>query len=1299
MKILRQFSFNRLFVKRLCYGVLVVFVAMVAWLTLLRGSVYWLNTHPEKVQVFATQFLKQPLQFQSLKASSRGFSIHIMLRNLVIMNDEKTRTWISVHRLLFGINPIKNLMRLSPWPQKIRVSGLQIQLERNAKDQWLLNGELISSSGQTPHFDSLRSFLTVLYRIQSFEIKKMELSIKDVDWPEMHLHNIEGRWQNRYRYHKFSGRVASLESQPHAKLKWEGEWYGHPGLEKEWRGDLKIHVQSVNWQSWLEKFVLGNFKFQKGQGDLLLNLRWEDSRLKQIDSDADLHGVQLKEFGMDGPLILDYLRGQFSWSAYDRGWQVRAKSFEGKLANMEEALTMPWRLSMHQSEKAGTDNYHLTVDFLSLKQLSRLLKLSNRLSDVQEQQLTKMNPRGDLRQLIVRWVQPTDYTDPEKSMPTDFNWEVMTQFSKVHSRPFQHYPGVENLAGSLRFNAHSGRLVLKAAKTVLDIPTLFRAPWALEKLATQMQWRKRSDHWDLDVSEWVLNTRTIEFKGRSQLSIPFQGQKGSPVLDLEGYFQGRRIQGISEFLPAKVMNPKLVQWLDRAIVQAERASGRVIFKGAFADFPFDKDQGLFTVNASVKNGTLDYWKDWPKLEEVSASLLFRDRSMQVDVEKAKILGAEVERARAYIPRMSQDVTDWLYIKGAVKGDARQGLYFVRTAPVLKERLGKALTPVEMEGSMGLDLNLNIPISRAEVPITLSGKVILPEAVLRIPNWKTQFDKLSGSFSFTQDDVASDGMTARWLDQPVKISIGTRGKSASDRVTEIRMDSEWVLEALQKSYAADFSKYATGKTPVQATFDIPHAVGKPVQLHLVSDLDGVALKLPQPFGKAINQRQTLKATVTPVNGNQIQIQAQLPPKGSVALNLQRAAANSPWKIQRGNLRLGQGQADLPKNAGLILTGTLPELPKDMSLTQNGKKPTQPFDPMTLFSAFDLTIGRLDMGGQILTNARVQLQSEGNTWRVNVTHPNVSGSIVLSKSGGRQPIVAQFSRLYLSPGTSTREALAPQKVPALRASVADFRYDNKPYGQVNVTLTPQSGGVRIQQLQANSGFFNLNAQGSWTGSSAQSAQTRLSGRILIPRLSRALSSWGMPAVVDSQRTDVNFNLSWAGSPQSFSLARATGSADLSIRQGVIMQLDPGTEAKIGIGKLLSILSLQTLPRYLTLDFSNLTQKGFTFDSLKGRLELSRGNAYTRDTRVRGSIANIDLQGRIGLAQKDYDVLLTISPRVTATIPIVATIAGGPVVGAAAWVVEQVLGDKVSRITSYTYRLQGPWVAPRIQESIKR
>ena len=92
---------------------------------------------------------------------------------------------------------------------------------------------------------------------------------------------------------------------------------------------------------------------------------------------------------------------------------------------------------------------------------------------------------------------------------------------------------------------------------------------------------------------------------------------------------------------------------------------------------------------------------------------------------------------------------------------------------------------------------------------------------------------------------------------------------------------------------------------------------------------------------------------------------------------------------------------------------------------------------------------------------------------------------------------------------------------------------------------------------------------------------------------------------------------------------GHVQVALDKGQIAGLKPGA------GRVRRALpAWPQLPRRLALDFSDLTDKGFAFDTVRGDFDLRDGSAYTDNVLVKGPAAEIGLIGRVGLKNKDYD-----------------------------------------------------------------
>jgi uncharacterized protein YhdP len=146
-------------------------------------------------------------------------------------------------------------------------------------------------------------------------------------------------------------------------------------------------------------------------------------------------------------------------------------------------------------------------------------------------------------------------------------------------------------------------------------------------------------------------------------------------------------------------------------------------------------------------------------------------------------------------------------------------------------------------------------------------------------------------------------------------------------------------------------------------------------------------------------------------------------------------------------------------------------------------------------------------------------------------------------------------------------------------------------------------------------------------------------------------------------------------------------VALDKGQIVGLKPGA------GRVLGLASLAELPRRLALDFSDLTDKGFAFDTAHGDFDLHDGSAYTDNVLVKGPAAEIGLIGRVGLKNHDYDQTAVVTGNVSSTLPL-AAFAAGPVVGGAVFLFTQVFKQPLKGLVRGYYRITGSWDNPTVE-----
>jgi uncharacterized protein YhdP len=155
-----------------------------------------------------------------------------------------------------------------------------------------------------------------------------------------------------------------------------------------------------------------------------------------------------------------------------------------------------------------------------------------------------------------------------------------------------------------------------------------------------------------------------------------------------------------------------------------------------------------------------------------------------------------------------------------------------------------------------------------------------------------------------------------------------------------------------------------------------------------------------------------------------------------------------------------------------------------------------------------------------------------------------------------------------------------------------------------------------------------------------------------------------------------------------ARLAGRVKLSVEKGQLMTVDPGA------GRVLGLLSVAALPRRLTLDFRDLTDKGFAFDTIKGDFEFRDGNAYTSNLVLKGPAAEIGIVGRTGFKARDYDQTAKVTGHFGGPLAAAGALAAGPAVGAALLLFSTVFKEPLSGIARGYYRITGTWEQPKVE-----
>ncbi|WP_462330517.1 YhdP family protein [Thiohalocapsa halophila] len=884
-------------------------------------------------------------------------------------------------------------------------------------------------------------------------------------------------------------------------------------------------------------------------------------------------------------------------------------------------------------------------------------------------------------------------------------------------------PAVDGL--ELRFSAapDRGAVDLSARDGYLDLRPHLIAPLTLSRLAGRIAWHRTADGVRIRANALAADTPDVATLSRLDLLMP---PDTAPRIDLHTHVRGGDADAVSRYLPASKMDDRLEAWLDRAIVAGELVSGDLLLRGPLADFPFDAHNGSFQLVLRVRDGVLDYQpprparpgpgmsaaepaeqqaargrSDWPRLEDMDVTLYFDRRRLDIELAGARILSTRVTGGSARMPNLWQP--EHLRIEAEGTGPLTDGLKVLAETP-LAEKLGGIAEALAAEGRGRLRLELDVPLRRG-LEFGYAGRLgLLEDAAVALRASELRFADLAGSLRFDRSGLHAEDIAARLGAQPLRVDIETHGPEAGENAgrTDIVARGNTPAARLAELLPSPWWGLLQGSADWQLRASLDNAdaaAGKPpLDLALQSDLRGMALDLPLPFGKAADSTRALRIDTRLVPEQPPTITARL---GDIGARLALAAGPNGPALERAALDLSQLPEALPETAGIELRGRLGDVAlgdwlqwgaEHASLLQaaEGRASAPRLLPARL-SAQSLRLGVLRF-----ENVRAGLTpaTEGG-WRIGLEADGNSASVRLP-GGDDAPVVVRLDTLDLAPLLAAQQAEQgpaaagpdPRRVPPLSLQVEALRRGQDALGRLRLELARTPTGVEATDLSLRGPLVTASGSGQWTRDATGYIETAVAVDLRSPDLGELLRHAGYYSALADAPARAELALSWPGGPGGFRLPQARGSLRLDVDGGRLLDMEPG------VGRMLGVLNLSALGRRLSLDFSDVLDAGFSFDRIQGDLVIGSGTARIGQLDILSATADIRVRGSMDLVAQTFDQRVRVTPEIGSGVAIAGAVAGGPLVGAAVLLADSVSGNAVSQLASYEYQVTGPWSEPEVR-----
>lgn len=1269
-----------------CYFIVAIVVISVRYVVLPQVA-----NERERIEDFLSAQVGLPVKISSVKAEWAGLHPSLELLSLRVM-DQSKRQALELPRV-DAVLGWSSLWRMRPILSRLEIHKPQLEIRREADGSIYVAGIRVkggagNASGEENGFSDF-----ILHQGQIL-IRDAKVSWTDAKRgaPTLSLDKLNLRLDNKYDRHRFAI-LASPPSQWSDPLDIRGDLRGEKlSAPESWRGTVYLEVANADLAAW-KRWVDYPVALDHGRASLRSWLNVEGPKVFGVTADVALANISA-QLGDDLPAFnVNTLSGR-----------IRASMRDGDLTVEGERLTMltgeggrveptSFFLRSHAARGKQPASVELGTGRLDLGLVAKTAARLPLPASIKEP-LQQLQPRGRLDNLKLSW----------KSIPdAPQQFRIDAKFAQVGVDAGEKFPGMQGLSGQITGDDREGTFRLNVRNGVFAYPDVMFEDIRLDQAAIEGGWKhERVQGQEAESLNVYLN--------KLQLSNPdlrgeFAGfwrsaSDGPGYLDLHGTAQHVRVNSAIHYLP-RITPQDTVNWLTQGLRGGQLDNVVLQTAGNLQDFPYRKGGGIFKVGGQMVDAEVMFADGWLGMTNLRGSLLFEGARMLIVASSGRYQGVTASNVRVEIPDMVEHEKQILLVDGKAKGPTTDFLHYVNNSHIA-HLAGNFTRGITARGSGELGLHLEVPLYNAN-DTKVRGEYRILSNQVKLISVLPEFYDTNGTLTFTEKGLGLRGAEASFAGRHVSAS----GTTDADGTLRFEAEGAVSSEGLRQIARLPVWDYVRGESMAHATIKVK---AKSVDVNVSSDLAGMTSSFPAPMQKPAEQAWPLVFNWHSDGMDDGSSTERWQVQVNKRMNLVwEDRCTTRCSFARGLFAYGT-QVDLPAR-GWRLAGDFAHLDVEpwrpvVSHLAAGDG-ASPDGGQSSLAGLAFKADELDVGGHRFHNVTARAVRQDGNWTLQTEGPQLEGSLVWT-DGGRGRLSARLKRLVLEPVPAADDATAPasssavqsngiSELPALDVVADEFYLRKLSLGRLQLSAVNADKLWMLQKISLNSPDFHLEGQGQWMPRAASSPdQTQLNFSLTGDNTGAMLDRLGYVNMVRNGKAKLTGALSWQGPPTSIHYPSLTGKMQLDVASGRFNKMEPGA------GRLLGLLSLQFLPRRLTLDFSDIFSEGFAFDSIKGDMDLSSGVLHTKNLEIAGASAQVMMRGSTDLGREVYDLHLTVQPTLSETVAIGVTVGQAavgvvnPLVGVAAYVAQKLLRDPVEKIFSYEYEISGPWADPKIENT---
>ena len=850
-------------------------------------------------------------------------------------------------------------------------------------------------------------------------------------------------------------------------------------------------------------------------------------------------------------------------------------------------------------------------------------------------------------------------------------------------------PAAQALRVSGLINQQRGRVQLFGENGTLITGNSFSKNIDYNQINIDLDLAKTDNYWNVSSNNIWFDNNEVTLAAELNVSL-----SDDPRLDLyaEAYAEDATVAG--HYFPLKAMSPQLVSYLNGAIKGGEVAKAQVLFAGPLSGFPFTDGSGQFDVLAQIDNATYAFDPNWPAVTNANVQLHFANERMDIYSQQGQLVNLEVgDSVQVSIADLMH--ADQLIVQIDKRAQMEKLHDFFAATPIANP-LANIFEVVQGKGQADASVTLLIG-SKFKGGASVSGKVKLNDLPVYIAAPGIALEKLSGELSFENDTISMQNASATWLGMPLSINYNSASE-AQQYTANIDITALLNADRLTTQAQGVLKGYLSGQSEVDLGLALNFTEqGFNYRAQVSSELRGLTSTLPAPYGKTSEQVWPLTGIV----------------QGDDISNLITANANqqlyfnavlengqpqfSNMHIVLGEQDLGLNQKDLSVNINLEQTQLEAwfELIDQIIKAAQAKPNQQSEGIMPPLNEVVAHIDKVNASDIIFNDFEMRLAPQQNDLYLKLNAKELRADVFIPSSQPSQPIRINSDYLRLNFAPKVEEDLEitdvlPEQnlawlntVPAIEFECADCKVASYQLDKVSASLVGEGDKLTISELVVDKGDHILRTKGQWQG-----GFTQFNGELKSDDIGALFDEFDITTAIKDSKADINYNLAWQGAPYDFDIPSLGGEVKWDLGEGHIAEISDGG------ARVFSLLSLDSLVRKLKLDFRDVFSKGFFYNSLKGSMQLDKGIAYTKDTKMDGVPADLTINGYANLNTLEIDYDLAVAPQVTSSIPVIVAWMVNPVTGLAALALDKVI-HSARVISEINFKVTGKMNDPVVQE----